>query len=100
MQRMVAVEIGEVLSRAAMVDGVEDGVAVAVESDVDTNERKKLEVIRVRNHTWSALIAEWLLCMPHNSKVLGSVPARDPCYVSYPSLSPCIWSATSLSTDH
>lgn len=41
MQHMVAVETGEALPRAAGVDGVEDGVAVAVESCVGTDERKR-----------------------------------------------------------
>lgn len=41
MRHMVAVETGEVLPRAGGVDGVEDGVAVAVESFVGTDKRHR-----------------------------------------------------------
>lgn len=41
MRHMVAVETGEALPRAAGVDGVEDGVAVAAESCAGTDERKR-----------------------------------------------------------
>lgn len=42
MQRTVAVETGEVLPLAAVVDGVEDGVAVGAESCVGTEKYRML----------------------------------------------------------
>lgn len=50
MQHTVAVETGEVLPRAAGVDGVEDGVAVAEESCVGTDERKRES--KVKSIAW------------------------------------------------